>query len=51
MTKDISIPDEVVISKINLIRSQKVMLDVDLAERYHVETRRLEKLEKNVITS
>jgi len=49
MTKVISIPDEVVISKIHLIRSQKVMLDVDLAELYHVETRRLnERVKRNI---
>jgi hypothetical protein len=33
------IPDEQVISKIYLIRGQKVMLDRDLAELYQVETR------------
>jgi hypothetical protein len=48
MTKDISIPDEVVISKIHLIRNQKIMLDVDLAKLYHVETRRLnERVKRN----
>jgi hypothetical protein len=35
------IPDEQVISKIYLIREQKVMLDRDLAELYQVETRTL----------
>jgi ORF6N domain len=33
------IPDEIVITKIYLIRGQKVMLDFDLAELYGVETR------------
>ncbi|WP_262711061.1 ORF6N domain-containing protein [Pedobacter nototheniae] len=37
----ISVPDEVVMSKIYVIREQKVMLDEDLAELYSVETRRL----------
>ncbi len=35
------LPDETIISKIYLIRRQKVMLDEDLAELYQVETRRL----------
>lgn len=35
------IPDEQVISKIYLIRGQKVMLDRDLASLYQVETRTL----------
>ena len=42
MAKGISsiiIPDEQVISKIYLIRKQKVILDKDLAELYQVETR------------
>jgi len=34
--KRIAIPDEVVMSKIYLIRGQKVMLDRDLAELYGV---------------
>jgi len=33
------VPDEVLISKIYFIRGQKVMLDIDLAELYGVETR------------
>ena len=41
MKKSIAIPDEVVISKIYLIRKHKVMLDIDLAELYQVETKRL----------
>lgn len=39
MTKNITIPDEVIINKIYLIRKQKVMIDRDLAELYGVETR------------
>ena len=38
-TKTLIIPDEVVISKIYLIRGKKVMLDRDLAYLYQVETR------------
>jgi len=49
MTKRIVIPDEVVISKIYLIRNHKVMLDDDLAELYQVETRRLnEQVKRNI---
>lgn len=49
MPKNIAIPDEVVISKIHLIRSHKVMLDFDLAELYQVETGRLnEQVKRNV---
>jgi len=35
----ITIPDEIVMSTIYLIRSQKVMLDRDLADLYGVETK------------
>ncbi len=38
---EVSIPEEVIISKIYLIRGKKVMLDRDLAELYGVETKRL----------
>ena len=42
------IPDEIVMSKIYLIRGQKVMLDKDLAELYQVETKRLkEQVKRN----
>jgi hypothetical protein len=37
--KALMIPDELVITKIYLIRGQKVMLDSDLAELYGVETK------------
>jgi len=40
---DLMIPDEVVISKIYLIRGQKVMIDKDLAELYGVETKQLKR--------
>jgi hypothetical protein len=36
-----TIPDELVMNKIYLVRGQKVMLDRDLAELYQVETRAL----------
>ncbi len=43
------IPDEVLMSRIYLIRNQKVMLDRDLAELYGVETRRLkEQVRRNI---
>lgn len=35
----LTIPDELVMNKIYLIRNQKVMLDSDLAELYQVETK------------
>lgn len=48
MRKALSIPDEVVINKIYLIRNQKVMLDIDLAELYKVEIKRLnEQVKRN----
>jgi hypothetical protein len=49
MSKSIAVPDEVVISKIYLIRRQKVMIDRDLAELYGVETKRLkEAVRRNI---
>src|SRR5258706_1007183 len=39
MSKKLLIPDEVVISKIYLIRGQKVMIDSDLAGLYNVGTK------------
>jgi len=41
MSKSAAVPDEVVMSKIYVIRNHKVMLDIDLAELYQVETGRL----------
>ena len=44
----ITVPDEVIASKIFVIRDLKVMLDSDLAELYQVETRRLnEQVKRN----
>jgi len=37
------IPDEVIMSRIYLIRGMKVMLDMDLAELYGVETKHLKR--------
>ena len=45
----ITIPDEVVMDKIYVIRGKKVMLDSDLAGLYEVETRRLkEQVRRNI---
>jgi len=46
MSKEITIPDETITSKIYLIREQKVMLDSDLAELYGVETKVLKQAVK-----
>ena len=40
------LPDETIISKIYLIREQKVMLDKELAEMYGVETKVLKQAVK-----
>jgi phage regulator Rha-like protein len=40
---EVAIPDEVIMSKIYLIRGKKVMLDRDLAELYGVETKQLKR--------
>jgi len=48
-TKTLLIPDEVVMSKIYLIRGQKVMIDRDLAELYGVETKHLKRQVKRNI--
>jgi hypothetical protein len=43
-----SIPDEVLINKIILVRGKKVMIDADLAELYGVTTKRLnEQVKRN----
>lgn len=39
MAKGVTLPDEIIISKIYLIKGQKVMIDRDLAELYGVETK------------
>jgi len=49
MSKEIIISDEIITSKIYLIRDKKVILDSDLAELYQVETRRLnEQIKRNI---
>lgn len=49
MNNEIKLPDEIITSKIYLIRNQKVMLDRDLAELYGVETKRLkEAVRRNI---
>jgi len=43
------LPDETVVSKIYVIRGQKIMLDFDLAALYEVETKRLnEQVKRNI---
>lgn len=46
MAKNLTLPDEVVISKIYLLRGHRVMLDRDLAELYDVTTGNLNKAVK-----
>ncbi|MBP6871197.1 MAG: ORF6N domain-containing protein [Bacteroidales bacterium] len=41
--KSLLVPEEVIMSKIYLIRGRKVMLDMDLAELYGVETKQLKR--------
>lgn len=49
MATEISIPTEVIVSKIYNIRDKKVMLSTDLAELYEVEPRRLnEQVKRNI---
>jgi hypothetical protein len=48
-TSAIAIPNEVIMSKIYLIRGQKVMLDSDLAELYETETKVLKQAVKRNI--
>lgn len=44
-----TIPDEVMMSKILIIRNKKVMIDMDLAELYGVQTKRLnEQVKRNI---
>ncbi len=43
MSKEITIPEEIITNKIYLIRGQKVMIDKDLAELYGVETKQLKR--------
>jgi len=48
--KSIAIPDEVVMSKIYIVRGIKIMLDRDLAELYGVETKVLKQSVKRNIS-
>ena len=48
--KDIMLPDEVVMTKIYIVRNHKVMVDRDLAELYGVETKRLKEAVRRNIT-
>jgi hypothetical protein len=43
MENAMMVPEEVILSKIYLIRNQKVMLDKDLASLYRVETKQLKR--------
>lgn len=46
--KELFIPDEIVMNKILLLRSKKVMIDRDLAELYGITTFRLnEQVKRN----
>jgi ribosomal protein L23 len=48
MAKAVIVPDEIVISKILLVRGKKVMIDKDMAELYGVTTKRLnEQVKRN----
>lgn len=47
--KTLTIPDEIVMNKIYVVRDYKVMLDVDLAELYQVETKQLKRQVKRNI--
>ncbi len=49
MATNLKITDEIITSKIFIIREQKVMLDSDLAKLYEVETKRLkEQVKRNL---
>ncbi len=50
MDNSITISDEIVMTKIFVIREQKVMIDRDLAELYGVETKRLKEAVRRNIT-
>jgi hypothetical protein len=49
MSKNLSIPDEIITNKIFLIRDQKVMLDKDLANLYGVETKILKDKSEEIL--
>jgi phage regulator Rha-like protein len=47
--KELIVPDEIVMSKIYYVRKSKVMLDIDLAALYEVETKQLKRqVKRNV---
>lgn len=49
INKEVALPDELIISKILIIRGHKVMIDRDLAELYGVTTKRLnEQVKRNL---
>ena len=48
-SQELTLPDEVIMSKILVIKGQKVMLDHDLAELYEVETKALKQAVKRNI--
>jgi hypothetical protein len=48
MKKPVTLPEETIFKKIYLIRDQKVLLDVDLAALYAVETRVLKQAIKEI---
>ncbi|MFT6816113.1 MAG: hypothetical protein ACJAZ3_002030 [Sphingobacteriales bacterium] len=49
MSKEIAIPNEVLMNKIYMINNTKIMLDSDLSELYQVETKRLnEQVKRNL---
>ncbi len=49
LSKNLSLPDEIILTKIYLLRGQKVMLDRDLGELYGIETKRLkEAVRRNI---
>ena len=50
-TTELTVPDEVIMNKIYYIRSQKVMLDSDLAELYGVETKAIKRTSKTKFRS
>lgn len=41
MSKNLSLPDDFILTKIYFLRGQKVMIDRDLSELYGIETKRL----------
>lgn len=50
VNSELMLPDEMIISKIYLIRGEKVMLDRDLAELYGVETKYLKRqVKRNIL--